>query len=908
MSTTVQVAAPAGRSYGPSQASLEIALRAARAGVWEWDLSTNANLWSEEVWHLYGLDQATHTPCLASWLHSVHPDDRLAAQATIEKATRTREPIELEWRTNPQLGPVRWLMSRGQPTHDDKDGATRYTGIVMDITARKEAEAVVQSLNLNLEARVQQRNQALMEHERLLQNLLDGVPGLVGYWTSDRINLFANHAYGDWFGIKGKEITGMHVRDLLGPDLYQKNRPHIDAALRGERQRFERDFPIPGAPGQHRAVETHYIPDVVDGVVRGFLVMAFDISAIKQSELKAEAASQAKSDFLASISHELRTPLNAIFGLAQLGAREAATMPAPQIFQQILESGQHLLALVNDVLDLSKIEAGKLQLDPADVDLAQLIEHLMVMTHWRAQAKGLLLEIEESPGLPRHIRADATRLSQILLNLLTNAIKFTDTGTVSVKLTMQGNIFGAAVSDTGIGIASADVARLFKPFEQVSCAQLRNSGGTGLGLAISQRLAHLMGGAIGVDSQAGVGSTFTLRIPVDGLRPAHGSTLTPLVLSPALAALASPSLRAGLAALHVDTITLEHTAREACHPRAILLAEHEHALVELAGIQHWLQQGARLLVWAQVQTPGDATRDPTGTCTRPWPPMSAFIRGPLSPLRLLHAVEQQACATIHNATSQRLQGMRLLAAEDNPINRLVLEQMLAQEGANVSFAENGEQALELIRQQGAHRFDAVLCDIQMPVMDGYETAMALQHLAPSLPVIGLTAHAFASARRQAKVAGMVDFITKPYMLDTLVGILLTHTRKGDKPLPLTHTVDQIPAVAPMSADWQSMLDQFGKRPQLLDRLLEQMRQTLPESIAQIEQACQAQDIPALARLAHEIKGLALNLHAGELSSLAICAQDSARQSKAEAVDCGRTLAKGLRQFLAHAGPAIQATQ
>jgi PAS domain S-box-containing protein len=908
MSPTVQVVASAGRSYCPSQANLEIALRAAKAGMWEWNLSTNENLWSEEVWHLYGLEQHAHPPCYASWLHSVHPDDRLAAQATIEKATLTREPIELEWRTNPQLGPVRWLMSRGQPTGDGQNNASSYIGIVMDITARKEAEAVVQGLNMNLEERVQQRNQALIEHERLLQNLLDGVPGLVGYWTSDRINLFANRAYGEWFGTHGRQITGMHLRDLLGPELYRKNLPHIEGALRGERQRFERDFPIPGDPGKYRAVETHYIPDVVDGMVRGFLVMVFDISAIKQSEQQAEAASQAKSDFLASISHELRTPLNAIFGLAQLGAREAATMPAPQLFQQILESGQHLLSLVNDVLDLSKIEAGKLQLDPTDVDLGQLIEHLVVMTHWRAQAKGLNFVIDELPGLPRHILADATRLSQILLNLVTNAIKFTDTGSVSVKLGMQDRCLCVEVNDTGVGIDAPDMVRLFKPFEQVTCAQLRNAGGTGLGLAISQRLAALMGGAIDVESQPGAGSTFTLRVPVDGTRPTLGSSLTPLVLSPLVAARASSSLRAGLTALQVQVIRLDQADPELPPPRAILLAEHEHALVKHASIQHWLQQGARLLVWTQLLTPVDDPTQQQGPSALAWPPHSAFIRGPMSPLRLLHALERQAGTSTRDVTRKRLQGLCVLAAEDNPINRLVLEQMLVQEGAAVSFAENGEQALELIRQQGARRFDAVLCDIQMPVMDGYETAEALHRLAPSLPVIGLTAHAFASARRKARSAGMVDFITKPYMLDTLVDVMLSHTRPHDTPAAPTSMAEHIETQAPMSSDWQSMLEEFAKRPGLLDKLLAQMRQTLPESIAQIEHACRARDIAELARLAHDIKGLALNLRAGELSALAICAQDSARQDQADAIDNGRMLALGLRQFLAHAGPGVTASQ
>jgi PAS domain S-box-containing protein len=888
MPSVKRVAARVCSHFSPSQASLKAALEAARAGLWEWDLITDENRWSDDVWVLYGLDKKMHPPSYDSWLHSIHPDDRERAQRIVQGASFSRQSMELEWRTNPELGPVRWVLSRGQPLAQGQGEATNYTGIVMDITARKEAERALQQLNLHLEERVKQRTHALQEHERLLQHMLDGVPGLVGYWSEDLTNRFANRAYGEWFGMSSAELRGKHIRELLGAEIYRKNLPFIEGALRGEKQCFERELPMPSAPGEFRVTEAHYLPDLVDGHVCGFFVMVFDITAIKRSERQAEAASQAKSDFLANISHELRTPLNAIFGLAQLGVRDGSHAPPQHVFQQILESGQHLLGLVNDVLDFSKIEAGKLQLTQEDMDLGQLIEHLVAMTHLRAQAKGLAWVIHESPRVPRRIWADGTRIAQIMLNLVTNAIKFTDVGSVTVSMDMQGDVLTLDVTDTGIGIAPHDLQRLFKPFEQVHKAQIKHPGGTGLGLAISQRLAKLMHGDITVSSVPGVGTRFTLRMPVGRASPADTSSLSPMVTLGISSAALAP-LAAALEARHGHILSAEQALQPGCHPRLVLIHESEPEALNRQPVRHWLAQGAQLVVWTQEQQwPSSAVA---------WPRQACMISGPLSPLRLLHALDQHAPASSGEKAAAHLRGLRVLAAEDNPINRLVLEQMLHQEGAIVSFAADGEQALELVRQRGPGHFDVVLCDIQMPVMDGYQTTQALQHLAPGLPVIGLTAHAFANARAQARESGMVDFVTKPYMLETLVSTVLRHARHPE----LTpdeahhHNVDH----DPMLNDWQAMLQQFGTKPELLERLVAQLRQTLPANITQLDQACEAADMLAIAHQAHEIKGLALNLRAAVLASLAIQAQDQARQRHPESVPSGRQLALGLRQFLAH---------
>jgi PAS domain S-box-containing protein len=877
----------------PSETGLKWALSAAQAGIWEWNLSTNENHWSDDTWQLYGLDRLHHDASYANWLHSIHPDDRAFAQQSVGQSSQRGEPIALEWRTNPALGPVRWILSRGHPVHDSMHGTVSYTGIVLDITARKEAEAAVLELNQNLEKIVAERTVALSENRRLLQHILDGVPGLVGYWTHELINQFANKSYSEWFGMSAEQIKGRHISELLGPELLKQNQPYIERALQGEAQCFEREIPIPGSPGEFRVSEAHYLPDIVNGHVQGFLVMVFDISGIKKAERHAEAASQAKSEFLANISHELRTPLNAMFGLAQVGARDMAGTPAMQLFDQILESGQHLLSLVDDVLDFSKIEAGKMKLELEEMDIGQLIEHTIAMTQVRAQAKGLHMVIDESTRVPQSVLADTTRVSQILLNLVSNAIKFTSEGSITIKLDYQAPMLTMEVIDSGIGIAPDKIQHLFQPFEQAHQGRLQRIGGTGLGLAISKRLSTLMNGHITVKSQPDKGSHFTFALPVQVLQHCDFSPLKHVALI-GMSDQDGSALRAAIVARQGEIIAIDQLPHRYERPAVVVIHESELLMQDQQALEPLASSGSRLLIWSQGPEHLAQSASPRHID-------AVTITGPLSPMRLLHALRQRPKRTQAQA-SERLAGMRILAAEDNPVNRLVLEQMLEQEGARVTFAQDGEQALEQVRNHGEHTFDVVLCDIQMPVMDGYETTEALGRMAPHLPVIGLTAHAFTSARQQAKQAGMVAYVTKPYLLDTLVNTIREHARWRPSMPSAVADAPKVPAMEePISAatqDWLAMKRHFQSQPLLFDRLVHTLAQTLPDILQQLDTARHQHDIKEVAKIAHNIKGTALNLHTPDLAGIAIQTQDQARLEHANALLSAQDLSHALSQFMA----------
>jgi len=389
------------------------------------------------------------------------------------------------------------------------DGAgkpLRLTGTVQDVTEHSLAE------------------QALADRERFLKTLIDGIPGMVGYWDRDLRCSFGNSGYLEWFGKTQEEMRGIAMQALLDEELFRKNLPHIRGALSGEAQHFERV--LTKADGSMAYSWTNYIPDITDGQVRGFFVLITDITEIKLAQVQLEAlnasltaareaadrANQAKSDFLSSMSHELRTPMNAILGFGQLMAYDD-TLPADHrdSVGEILKAGSHLLELINEVLDLAKIESGRIELSMEGVDLHALAGDCRHLIQPIADKAGISLSFD----LPaeRAVFADRVRLKQVLLNLLSNAIKY-NRPDGSVRLTATAGQPGQlriAVTDTGHGIPPERIGELFQPFNRLG-AEAGEIEGTGIGLTIARRLVDMMGGEMGVDSTLGVGTTFWVEL------------------------------------------------------------------------------------------------------------------------------------------------------------------------------------------------------------------------------------------------------------------------------------------------------------------------------------------------------------------------------------------------------------
>ena len=382
---------------------------------------------------------------------------------------------------------------------------------------KHQLEAEVAELHRQLAQRVDEQAEAIRQRDRDLRNILDNVPALVASWDAQRRIRFGNRAYLEWFGIRPDQVPGLHIEQVLDAQQYEASRPHVDAVLAGEPQRFPRT--MAGRSGQGlRHLQVEFLPELGEaGSVLGFYVTLIDVTPIVDARNAAEDAARTKSAFLANMSHEIRTPMNAIIGLSRLALEVDLPPTAKAYVDKVHTSAVALMGILDDVLDYSKIEAGQLRFERMPLSLADTLERVADLFNARVEQKGLTLVIDIAPDVPDRVLGDALRLSQVINNLVGNAVKFTERGgvRVSVQRTADAERLRFAVNDTGIGIEPGQQAGLFEAFSQGDSSITRRFGGSGLGLTICKRLVELMEGEIGVASAPGLGSEFwfTARLP-----------------------------------------------------------------------------------------------------------------------------------------------------------------------------------------------------------------------------------------------------------------------------------------------------------------------------------------------------------------------------------------------------------
>ncbi|MDP3538266.1 MAG: response regulator [Azonexus sp.] len=687
-------------------------------------------------------------------------------------------------------GRLYWVNATIVPLLDANGRPEQYIGIRTDITDRKLMEA------------------QLSEQLHLVEELIEAIPLPVYLKDADGRYIRLNRAFELFFQNSRENLIGRTLHDLLTPE---DARLHVakDAELFASRGSQTYEAEVHSRDGvRHDTIYRKAALTRRDGSVSGLLGTIIDITerkeaeaAVMQAKDAAEAASRAKSDFLANMSHEIRTPMNGIIGMTDLALDTALTEEQREYLSIVKSSAESLLTIINDILDFSKIEAGKLLVEEISFDLHRVIAETLKTLAMRAHEKGIELVSEILPNVPRQVIGDPSRIRQVLINLIGNAIKFTEKGEIILHTELMKEQDGQAlihlaVRDTGIGIAPDKQQLIFDAFSQEDTSTTRRYGGTGLGLSISRRLVELMGGEVWLESEIGLGSTFHFSVSLKlddqppqpiasqiDLRDRHilivdDNATNRRVLAGMLAAwdVKTQSVDSGPAALEImrgsdsifDCIILDAQMPEMDGYELAKQLHAEHA------------EAPPMVMLSSAAMRGDSQR-----CQEAG--ISGFFPKPISSEELLavlcrvfdgnHSDSPGQRSLLNRHSLRELQhSLDILLVEDHPTNQKLALSLLEKWGHRATLATQGQEALDLF---GQYNFDLILMDVQMPVMGGLEATRRIRELEhekqkPRTPIIAMTAAAMKDDRDACLAIGMDDYISKPIRVKELLEKLLAH--------------------------------------------------------------------------------------------------------------------------------------
>jgi PAS domain S-box-containing protein len=835
---------------------------------------------------------------LGQWDEIVPAEERAScAQRYAELVQGKRETDEYEQHFIRRDGSIVLGNGRFQLLRDAAGKPQCIVGLTEDITERRRAQEDLQA------------------SEQLFRSIFENAQIGIGVFNIDRQELSPNRALQEMLGYTEKELSRLETWDqITPPDESALDAKRYGELVQGKRENDEWEQRLIRRDGRI-AVTSVRFSLLRDAAGRPQYVASLqeDITERKRLEAElvaakdvAEAATKAKSDFLANMSHEIRTPMNAILGMTHLALKTELTPKQSDYLTKTKIAAQALLGIINDILDFSKIEAGKLEMEKTEFHLDNVLENLSSVVSQKAHDKNLEFLIARPHDLPTNLVGDPLRLGQILINLVNNAVKFTEHGEVVVSVALEERVSDRvkvrfSVRDSGIGMTPEQTARLFQAFSQADASTTRKYGGTGLGLSISKRLVEMMGGEIWAESNYGAGSTFLFTtwfgigsteaerrhlIPdLTGIRAlvVDDNALAREILTNALKEflLRVDSVPSGEAALR------ELAAADSRDPYQVVLMDwHMPGMDGLEASRHILR-GGRLKHVPKIVMITAFGREEIRVQAEGMG-IEGYLLKPVSPSMLydtlmdVFGVTEQKSARSRptkkeeDILSTNASGIRILLVEDNEVNQQVATELLESAGANVRIANHGGEAVRILTEgEGTPPFDVVLMDLQMPGMDGF-TATRLLRAQPrlqSLPIIAMTADAFVEERHRCLEAGMNDHVSKPIDPDALFATLMRWVKSrrvqaAGTEARLTKVADDVILPEIDGVDLAGGLKRVAGNKRLYRDLLAQFATKQNDAASQISAAIETGDRKLAERITHTVKGVAGNIGLGPVFTAA----------------------------------------
>lgn len=767
---------------------------------------------------------------------------------------------------------------------------------------------------------IQRSRQQLRDQLDFMQKLIDSIPNPVFFKDVKGRYLGCNRSYADHLGLEQENIVGHTVHDFFPAEqagiLAQSDQQLFQRGI-GAVHQYENRRRYSDGTERYLLVSKATYSDA-HGNLAGVVGVLSDISELIEARQNAEAASQAKSEFLANMSHEIRTPMNGIIGMTELALETDLSGEQKDFLATIKTSADALLDIINDILDISKIEAGRMELERIDFLLHDTLEDAVGTMAFKAEEKGLELTCRIKPDVPAYLRGDPGRLRQMIINLVGNAMKFTHQGEIRVQCNLAKQaketvLLCFSVADTGIGIVPEKQDLIFDSFSQADGSTTRKYGGTGLGLSITRQFAEMMGGRIWLESEPDRGSVFQFTaefgrqakapLPVWSARPedligqrvliVDDNDTNRLVLKEMAASWGIVAAEAADGKTAVDMVGAAVAGQTAYD--LILMDHHMPGMsgFETARRIHerHAERPARIIMLTSVGSKGDAARCEAAG-------ILAYLVKPIKRSELYDAVTMvlgigskngqatRRLVTRHSIReNKRVKDKKILLVEDDAVNRKVAVNLLEKNGHQVTVAENGKAGVRLSERAG---FDLILMDIQMPVMDGF-TATGLirkreEKTGIHVPIIAMTAHALKGDQERCLAAGMDDYLTKPIQVMTLLDKIARWTVFGEPDKTADGAAGPAADVAEQTAvqsdaeivDLPDAIERVMGDAGYLRELMQEFCGMLDGSLKEIAEAIDLPDAGEIAGRAHRLKGTAANLGATALRAAALSLEKAAK--------------------------------